>query len=69
MKVDTICGISVDGVIGNAAITSGLICLIACATASLPDILSRIAILDSLLHCDCTEAADALADTAAFAVV
>ena len=31
-------GISVEGVIGNAGMTSGLICLIACATASLPDI-------------------------------
>ena len=27
--VDTYCGISVDGVIGNAGITSGLICLMA----------------------------------------
>ena len=30
------CGISVEGVIGNAPITSGLICFIAYATASLP---------------------------------
>ena len=36
-------GISVDGVIGNAPQTSGLICLIAVATASLPDIRSLIA--------------------------
>jgi hypothetical protein len=38
------CGISVDGVIGKAAITSGLTCLIAMETASLPDNLSLIAI-------------------------
>ena len=31
------CGISVDGVIGNAGNTSGLICLRAIATASFPD--------------------------------
>ena len=29
INVDTICGISVDGVIGNAGMTSGLTCLIA----------------------------------------
>jgi len=29
MYVETICGISVDGVIGNAGITSGFTCLIA----------------------------------------
>ena len=39
------CGISVDGVIGNAGNTSGLICLNAIATASLPDKRSLIAIL------------------------
>ena len=38
IMVATNWGISVEGVIGNAGMTSGLICLIACATASLPDI-------------------------------
>ena len=42
--LDTNWGISVEGVMGNAGITSGLICLMARATASLPDILSLIAI-------------------------
>ena len=37
-------GISVDGVIGNAPITSGLICFIAKATASLPESLSLMPI-------------------------
>ena len=43
--VDTICGISVDGVIGKAGITSGFICLIAYATASFPDIRSLLAMI------------------------
>ena len=29
IKVETICGISVEGVMGNAAMTSGFTCLIA----------------------------------------
>ena len=35
-NVEKYCGISVDGVIGNAATTSGFICFIAIAAASLP---------------------------------
>ena len=35
-KVEKYCGISVDGVIGKAATTSGFICFIAVAAASLP---------------------------------
>ena len=35
-NVEKYCGISVDGVIGNAATTSGFICFIAVAAASLP---------------------------------
>ena len=42
-------GISVEGVIGNAATTSGLICFIAVAAASLPLNLSLILILLHLL--------------------
>ena len=49
MYLEKYCGISVDGVIGNAPITSGLICFIAYATASLPLILSLIAIYFSSL--------------------
>ena len=39
------CGISVDGVMGNAGNTSGLICLNAIAIASFPDKRSLFAIL------------------------
>ena len=49
------CGISVDGVIGKAGNTSGLICLSAIATASFPDKRSLLAILFYSFHCDCTE--------------
>ncbi len=43
--VETICGISVEGVIGNAGKTSGLIWRIAYDTASFPDMRSLIAII------------------------
>ena len=54
-NVEKYCGISVDGVIGNAATTSGLICFIAIAVASFPLNLSLILIiqhppLSFLLH-------------------
>jgi hypothetical protein len=41
-KEEKMKGISVDGVIGKADMTSGLICRMALATASLPDNLSLI---------------------------
>ena len=43
-NVEKYCGISVDGVIGNAATTSGFICFIAVAAASFPLNLSLILI-------------------------
>ena len=67
--VETICGISVDGVIGNAGITSGLIWRIAKDTASFPDIRSFLAILSSLLHCDCIKWTGFCTNTASFTVV
>ncbi len=42
----TNCGISVDGVMGNAGITSGFICFIACPIASFPDILVLVDMLN-----------------------
>src|SRR5699024_10585228 len=54
--VEKYCGISVDGVIGNAATTSGFICFIAKAVASFPLNLSLILILFVLLfHYDCSK--------------
>lgn len=67
--VETICGISVDGVIGNAGITSGSIWRIAKDTASFPDIRSFLAILSSLLHCDCIKWTGFCTNTASFTVV
>jgi hypothetical protein len=67
-------GTSVDGVIGNAATTSGFICFMAIATASLPLNLSLIAILFAsllafLYKVNGFERTDLYAYAAAFAVI
>ena len=67
--VDTIWGISVEGVIGNAGMTSGLTWRIANATASFPDIRSFLDIYYLLLHCYRTERARFFAYAASLAVV
>ena len=64
------CGISVDGVIGNAGNTSGLICLKAIAIASFPDKRSLFpAILFHSFHRNCTERTCFYTNAASFAMV
>ena len=69
-KLEKYCGISVEGVIGNAATTSGLICFIAIAEASLPLKRSRIPILISLLtHLNCSKGTYLGTNATSFAVI
>ena len=70
-NVEKYCGISVDGVIGKAATTSGLICLIATAEASFPLKRSLILILfsNSFLHFYCTERANLATNSTSLAII